>query len=265
MAPPPKRRRVEGKIKVTPTEKIDFDFSAREEYLTGFHKRKVARQKFAQEEIAKREKEEKLRFRREVHNPFLRTVEHCILSYKLNSWEQLRQQRKVDLEQHVEEVNRLVAQANGEIPALNQDSSEDENSDDADEEFTGFTEPPPINQEDEYIDEDKYTTVTVESVGIDRTGFLNPSQPDELDIAANKSKQDAEDLIKDATKSGHVIQRDANGKRIWTKERPKTEWPKKKKKKFRYESKADRKATRVKEGVKKKKMREKRAKGKEET
>jgi len=62
MAPPTKKR----KITVTAPEKIEFDPSAREEYLTGFHKRKVARQKFAQEEIAKREKEEKLRFRREV-------------------------------------------------------------------------------------------------------------------------------------------------------------------------------------------------------
>jgi hypothetical protein len=47
MAPPSKKR----KITVTAPEKIEFDPSAREEYLTGFHKRKVARQKFAQEEI----------------------------------------------------------------------------------------------------------------------------------------------------------------------------------------------------------------------
>jgi ribosomal RNA-processing protein 17 len=50
----------------TAPEKIDFDPAAREEYLTGFHKRKLARIKHAQEENAKREKEEKLRFRREV-------------------------------------------------------------------------------------------------------------------------------------------------------------------------------------------------------
>jgi hypothetical protein len=61
-APAPKKR----KLGVTAPEKIEFDFSAREEYLTGFHKRKVARIKHAQDENAKREKEEKLRFRREV-------------------------------------------------------------------------------------------------------------------------------------------------------------------------------------------------------
>jgi hypothetical protein len=62
MAPPTKKR----KITVTAVEKIDFDPSARAEYLTGFHKRKVARQKFAQDEAAKKDKEEKLRLRKEV-------------------------------------------------------------------------------------------------------------------------------------------------------------------------------------------------------
>ncbi|KAF2832089.1 hypothetical protein CC86DRAFT_442480 [Ophiobolus disseminans] len=230
MAPPNKKR----KINVTAPEKIEFDPSAREEYLTGFHKRKVARQKFAQEEIAKREKEEKLRFRRE-----------------------LRQQRKVDLEQHVEEVNRLVKQANGDIPGL-VDSSDDDSASDAEEEFSGFADPEPINQEDEYIDEDKYTTVTIESVGISRAGFLKPddTDPDADAHAAKRAAAEAEaeeDLVADKTKGGHEVKRDANGKRIWTKERPKTEWPKKKKKKFRYESKADRKVTRMKEGAKKRK------------
>jgi hypothetical protein len=64
MAPPTKKRR----ITVTAPEKIEFDPSAREEYLTGFHKRKVARQKHAREEIAKRDKEEKLESRREVRH-----------------------------------------------------------------------------------------------------------------------------------------------------------------------------------------------------
>jgi ribosomal RNA-processing protein 17 len=63
--PPPSKKR---KLNVVVPEKIDFDPTAREEYLTGFHKRKVARQKHAQEEAAKREKEEKLRFRREVRH-----------------------------------------------------------------------------------------------------------------------------------------------------------------------------------------------------
>ncbi|KAH3954743.1 hypothetical protein HBI56_039150 [Parastagonospora nodorum] len=233
MGPPTKKR----KIAVTVPEKIEFDFSAREEYLTGFHKRKVARQKFAQDEAAKREKEEKLRFRKE-----------------------LRQQRKIDLEKHVEEVNRLVKQANGEITGLTdaESGSEDEDDDDDEEEFTGFQDPEPINQEDEYIDEDKYTTVTIESVNISRDGFSKPGEDDD-DAVTKKvdAKEDGEVVGKDGKKE---IQRDENGKRIWTKERPRTEWPKKKKKKFRYESKADRKVTRYKEGAKKRKQKASREK-----
>ncbi|EAT88875.1 hypothetical protein HBH56_067640 [Parastagonospora nodorum] len=233
MGPPTKKR----KIAVTIPEKIEFDFSAREEYLTGFHKRKVARQKFAQDEAAKREKEEKLRFRKE-----------------------LRQQRKIDLEKHVEEVNRLVKQANGEITGLTdaESGSEDEDDDDDEEEFTGFQDPEPINQEDEYIDEDKYTTVTIESVNISRDGFSKPGEDDD-DAVTKKvdAKEDGEVVGKDGKKE---IQRDENGKRIWTKERPRTEWPKKKKKKFRYESKADRKVTRYKEGAKKRKQKASREK-----
>lgn len=69
MGPPNKKR----KLAVTAPESIEFDFAAREEYLTGFHKRKLERKKHAQEENAKREKEEKLRLRREVRfPPFLR-------------------------------------------------------------------------------------------------------------------------------------------------------------------------------------------------
>jgi hypothetical protein len=62
-APPPNKKR---KIKTVHEEKIDFDPAAREEYLTGFHKRKLARRKFAEDENIKKEKEEKLRFRKEV-------------------------------------------------------------------------------------------------------------------------------------------------------------------------------------------------------
>jgi len=67
--PPDKKR----KIKTITEEKIEFDPAAREEYLTGFHKRKVARRKFAEDEIAKKDKEEKLRFRRAVRIPSLCT------------------------------------------------------------------------------------------------------------------------------------------------------------------------------------------------
>jgi hypothetical protein len=60
MAPASKKR------KVAAIPEISFDPAAREEYLTGFHKRKLARQKLAEEENGRKERAEKLRFRAEV-------------------------------------------------------------------------------------------------------------------------------------------------------------------------------------------------------
>lgn len=47
-------------------EEVNFDFDARQEYLTGFHKRKQQRIKNAQEEAAKRARQEKLDMRKQV-------------------------------------------------------------------------------------------------------------------------------------------------------------------------------------------------------
>lgn len=58
---PSKKRKIEHKI-----EEINFDTSSREEYLTGFHKRKVARAKQAQAEAAKKAKEERIVIRKQV-------------------------------------------------------------------------------------------------------------------------------------------------------------------------------------------------------
>lgn len=61
MAPPPRKR-----AKTKQVEEITFDDDARSEYLTGFHKRKQARIKLAQEQAAQREKEERIVQRKEV-------------------------------------------------------------------------------------------------------------------------------------------------------------------------------------------------------
>jgi hypothetical protein len=61
LPPPTKRRKATSGI-----EEINFDFNARAEYLTGFHKRKVQRAKQAQEEAAKKAKEERIAARKQV-------------------------------------------------------------------------------------------------------------------------------------------------------------------------------------------------------
>lgn len=62
--PPAKRRKTKSAI-----EEISFDFDARADYLTGFHKRKVQRAKQAQEEAAKKAKEERIAARKQVRAP----------------------------------------------------------------------------------------------------------------------------------------------------------------------------------------------------
>ena len=63
MPPPLKRRKIERSNR---PEEIQFDSAARADYLTGFHKRKQARIKHAQEIAAKKEREDRIRDRKEV-------------------------------------------------------------------------------------------------------------------------------------------------------------------------------------------------------
>lgn len=83
----------------------------------------------------------------------------------------------------------------------------------------------PVNHEEEYIDEDRYTTVTVEAVDVSKEGLVKVD-------GENDSKGTPEAV------AARPIE-----------EPPKKKaWPKKEKKKtFRYESKAERKVTRGKQ------------------
>lgn len=65
LPPPSKKRKIEHRI-----EEIAFDNDARADYLTGFHKRKVARAKMAVVEAEKRAKEERVEMRRQVRHSF---------------------------------------------------------------------------------------------------------------------------------------------------------------------------------------------------
>ena len=69
MPPPTKRRRTEP----TAVEEISFDLASRQEYLTGFHKRKLQRAKYAKEAAEKRARVEKLEERKLVG---IETLDH---------------------------------------------------------------------------------------------------------------------------------------------------------------------------------------------
>ena len=103
-------------------------------------------------------------------------------------------------------------------------------------EWDGFEDTPAatagetLDHEEEYVDEDRFTTVTVESVNVSRDGLVKPDDDDDdgqEDGQAGKEEQ--------AGGSGSGDRRQSNSKKM-------TREPtnKKKKQKFRYESKTER-------------------------
>ena len=97
-----------------------------------------------------------------------------------------------------------------------------------------------VDHEAQYVDEDRYTTVTVEAMDLSKDG---------LHKAENEAEDDL-DRSKNVKPEGAPISpSQRRGKRTWTKEKPEKEGhvSKRKRKKFRYENKAARKMTRIKE------------------
>lgn len=132
----------------------------------------------------------------------------------------MREERKQELEEHVEAVNRALREVEDFAPG-GLDSDDDDAWGGIPEEKEKLEEV--LDHEEEYVDEDRYTTVTIEAVDVSKEGLLKVG--DDSDDApelvyAEKGKED-------------------DGKK---------KWPKKvRKKKFTYESKAERKFTRGKQ------------------
>jgi ribosomal RNA-processing protein 17 len=141
----------------------------------------------------------------------------------------MRKQRKQQLEEHVEAINTALRKSVGHYSS---DESEEGG------EWEGFDDPPDVNYQDEYVDEDKYTTVTVETVGISREGFVSSGHD-----AGSDEKEDVTVIRKKTNESEEA----KSQKRAEQGRKVKEKRPKKKKKKFTYESKVDRKVTRMKE------------------
>jgi ribosomal RNA-processing protein 17 len=146
----------------------------------------------------------------------------------------MKDDRKKAVEEHVETVNKLLREAR---KAGTSDTESEKESDD--DEFGGFEDEPiqPVDLEEEYIDEDRYTTVTIEAVNVDKDGMHKPDAEDEGE--EDDDDEDGERKDAKAAKSGSAP------------ENSKKEWPKKpRKKKFRYETKIERKLTEAKRKVK---------------
>ncbi len=105
-------------------------------------------------------------------------------------------------------------------------------------EWGGFEDAPsatePLDHEEEYVDEDRFTTVTVESVNVSRDGLVKPEE-EQSDV--------------DGQEVGKPKQQDT-GSTTGAKDR--TRKPKKKKQKFRYETKTERQVEQKKQKARKK-------------
>lgn len=203
-------------------EEINFDLSARQDYLTGFHKRKVQRTKAAQEAAEKRAKEE----RRIGRN-------------------KLREQRKQELQERVKMVDDYIKPPK---PVLDDDHESESGSNEGSDTGSERDEDEPLEKVDheaEYVDEDKYTSVVVEEVDVDRDGFVNAETP-------ASGHEEAPRIISEPHSQRDGDAGEKSTRRKWTKERPRgtSSKPKIKRKKFRYESKAERKAERGKQRAK---------------
>lgn len=64
IGPPPSKKRKQFHA----VEEVNFDNDARAEYLTGFRKRKLARVKQAQEIAKEKERQEKIKMRKQVRD-----------------------------------------------------------------------------------------------------------------------------------------------------------------------------------------------------
>ncbi|KAL9026755.1 MAG: hypothetical protein Q9196_004625 [Gyalolechia fulgens] len=208
VAPVKKRRKGEP-----PIEEIQFDFNAREEYLTGFHKRKIQRIKHAKEEALKKEREEKVAARKV-----------------------LRETRKADREKHVEAVNAAVRDAGN----LSQDNS---SADDQGEQRNDIYEAANINHEDDYQDEGRHTVVTIEAVDVSREGLQRRQHLSGSSDEGSTAQNPPQEAVV-GPPPGRKINDDKGRTQPNLKFDPR---PKKRKKRFRYEGKADRKLTRFKE------------------
>jgi len=125
-------------------------------------------------------------------------------------------------------VNKLLKESNAATSLADGSTSEE-----SEEQWDGIPDPPEqdlVDQEEEYVDEDRFTTVTVESVNVSRDGFEKPSEESKLDQESQQAPPENK-----------------------SEQAPPTLKPKKKKApKFRYETKLERKLTDTKQRLKNK-------------
>lgn len=149
----------------------------------------------------------------------------------------------------VKEALRAARLAGGEVVTDDEEEGHgDENNDDDDDEWGGIEDAAPavpafVDHEEEYVDEDKYTTVTVEAVDIDRDGMhaLSGRHTSDSEAASEDGGEaDADEKTTKTTKTTKTAKNNGHGQADDGTERKREKERPTKKKKFRYESKIER-------------------------
>lgn len=151
----------------------------------------------------------------------------------------MREQRTAEFQRAVDQHRKQLEMIAEGRQSDSQESDSANESDDG-EEWEGFEEPPAVDYEAEYIDEDKYTTVAVEEMDASREGLLKS-------YAAASSDED-EEMESKTPRVKHDA--DSPAKKVKT---TKSSDKPKKKARFRYESKGDRKRNKLKQRLSNKK------------
>lgn len=154
----------------------------------------------------------------------------------------MREERAAEFQRAMKEHQEQLREMNAGSESEGDDSNSKDGGDEEDQEWGGFEEPPPVDYEAEYIDEDKYTTVTVEEMDASREGLLKSAKAESEDEGEGEQTEKKEEADHDTSAS-------ATKKR---KTKP-TDKPKKKKTKFRYEGKEERKLNLLKQRLSNKK------------
>ncbi|CDK24892.1 unnamed protein product [Kuraishia capsulata CBS 1993] len=251
------RKYAQKQAKKHRVEEVVFDKDARVEYLTGFHKRKLARQKHAKEFIEEQERKNRLEERARI-----------------------RQERKDKVQQRLQELQQLkdggqfvVSESesegeNDDAPDSSVTDEEVKDNEDEESEWTGFSEDFKkkksrgiLKRKQVYVATDANAPVVGETV-VTVEAIDNGNPIEELAAIAKANQVDltkSESVLNDSLKRARQYARLVVGHNDSEEEsdtdsnkRPK----KPKKKKFRYLSKSERKTNRFKEKSKKRAQRD---------
>lgn len=228
-------------------DEVVFDKDSRQEYLTGFHKRKLQRKKQAQEFHQEQERLARIEERRKT-----------------------REERKKDFDERLEKFNESMKEINqyvdGEGEDVDDEGDEDDkdldekdsnsNSNDSDDEWNGFDESQKGILHHKHIYQpqpDEETVVTVESVDNPLVANINDISMQARAKANNVDLSRSHEVLDDSIKRAQDYATNMNTGIAKEKARDRV-----RKKKFRYLTKTERSNNLKKERVKKAKHRAKR-------